>query len=893
MRILLSLLLVVAAAVAQPTQTTITDTLYNPASNTLLEGYIRIELMVNGATSNQAHVFGERTVTVTGGALSLTLPPNSTMSPSGSYYRATKQLRAAGTTEKYRVATVTWTVPTSASCSGGVCKLADIESTTAPTPSGTVNISRLTSACSAGQTIAWNGFTFACNSSATNPMSAIGDVIYGDATGTMTRLSGNTSTTPKFLKSTGSGSAATAPAWTQAAASDLSNGTTGSGNVVLATGPTITGATISGSLTGNASTATALAANGSNCSAGQFPLGVDASGAAESCTALPTTIAGTANQITASASTGAITLSLPSTITGLTSVTSTAFVGALTGNASTAAALAANPADCSANQYATTIAANGDLTCAQPAASNLSNGTTGSGSIVLASSPTIVTPTIASFANATHNHQAAAGGGTLAGASALSDYSTAFVTSITGTANQVTASASVGGVTLSLPQSIHTGASPTFAGLTSPSLTYAGTLALSATGSNVITLSTNSVARISVAATGATTFIPGSDGGDAIRIDRAASNNAGYLKWSIGGTEQAAIRGFYDAGSDKQILALYVGNLVTERARITSGGNALFGSTVDDANSRVQIDGGARPLAIYQSTVASGSDTYFVLGKASATNQSAAMVYKYNSTAASQQIRFSFFGGLEPIIAYGTGNVALASSGTGNVLIGTTTDDGSSKLQVAGKISLSNNLAFSDAGTVPSDATATLFNQSGVGPTISGLNIQFRTGATPASMMSLSNAGTLTLYNTVATTGVTSAIIRAGAGQSTNILFQLQDNSANVFMKAYASNGSIYFQAPGVASSEAYMLPGSGVFEFGGNTGVALKLTANAQERLRLNATGVGFFGATPVAKAAALTAANASALNTGDATSDAVIGNMRTRIAELESKLQAYGLLN
>src|ERR1051325_8998279 len=42
-----------------------------------------------------------------------------------------------------------------------------------------------------------------------------------------------------------------------------------------------------GSSTGVATTATALAANGSNCSAGQFPLGVDASGAAESCTALP------------------------------------------------------------------------------------------------------------------------------------------------------------------------------------------------------------------------------------------------------------------------------------------------------------------------------------------------------------------------------------------------------------------------------------------------------------------------------------------------------------------------------------------------------------------------------------------------------------------------------
>lgn len=45
------------------------------------------------------------------------------------------------------------------------------------------------------------------------------------------------------------------------------------------------------------------------------------------------------------------------------SVTAPSFIGALTGNASTATALAANPTDCSANQYATAIAANGNLTC--------------------------------------------------------------------------------------------------------------------------------------------------------------------------------------------------------------------------------------------------------------------------------------------------------------------------------------------------------------------------------------------------------------------------------------------------------------------------------------------------------------------------------------------------
>lgn len=98
--------------------------------------------------------------------------------------------------------------------------------------------------------------------------------------------------------------------------------------------------------------ADALAANGANCSAGQFPLGVDAAGAVESCTALPTTIAGTTNQIAASASTGAITLSIPNSPT-LPGTTTGSFSGPLTGNVTgnvsgTAGSLAANGANCSA-----------------------------------------------------------------------------------------------------------------------------------------------------------------------------------------------------------------------------------------------------------------------------------------------------------------------------------------------------------------------------------------------------------------------------------------------------------------------------------------------------------------------------------------------------------------
>ena len=65
----------------------------------------------------------------------------------------------------------------------------------------------------------------------------------------------------------------------------------GNPTLSIPTNPTLPGTTtgtfsgnLTGAVTGNASTATALAANGSNCSAGQAPLGVNASGAAETCT---------------------------------------------------------------------------------------------------------------------------------------------------------------------------------------------------------------------------------------------------------------------------------------------------------------------------------------------------------------------------------------------------------------------------------------------------------------------------------------------------------------------------------------------------------------------------------------------------------------------------------
>lgn len=99
---------------------------------------------------------------------------------------------------------------------------------------------------------------------------------------------------------------------------------------------------IQGALTGNADTASALAANPSDCAANQYANTIAANGNL-SCSAIAD--ADVPNNITIDLATAA-------------------------------SALAANPSDCGANQYATTIAANGNLTCASIADADVPNNIT-------------------------------------------------------------------------------------------------------------------------------------------------------------------------------------------------------------------------------------------------------------------------------------------------------------------------------------------------------------------------------------------------------------------------------------------------------------------------------------------------------------------------------------
>ncbi len=148
-------------------------------------------------------------------------------------------------------------------------------------------------------------------------------------------------------------------------------------------------------VTGNAATATlaagatALAADPTDCLSPNFARGINASGTAQC--AQPSDVTG--NAATATLATAASALAadpadctLPNVALGIgaSGAATCAQPSSVTGNAATATALAANPSACTANSYVTDIDANGTLTCSQPSASNLSNGVSGTGAVVLA-----------------------------------------------------------------------------------------------------------------------------------------------------------------------------------------------------------------------------------------------------------------------------------------------------------------------------------------------------------------------------------------------------------------------------------------------------------------------------------------------------------------------------
>jgi hypothetical protein len=155
--------------------------------------------------------------------------------------------------------------------------------------------------------------------------------------------------------------------------------------------------------------------------------------------------------------------------------------------------------------------------------------------------------------------------------------------------------------------------------------------------------------------------------------------------------------------------------------------------------------------------------------------------------------------------------VTLSTFQSGNVAIGTTTDDGVNRLQVAGSVAVTTNIAatrtiLSSASAAPqirlnvtgqsgyweiysdfNNTNADLwFRPNGTGTTSSFTQVNnsgnWAFGTTAANTFKIDiaasgSSGTLRAYDQTPTTGVTQLIVRAGAGQSTTNL-QTWQNAA-------------------------------------------------------------------------------------------------------------------
>lgn len=313
------------------------------------------------------------------------------------------------------------------------------------------------------------GYLSGATSNIQTQLGAKADKVVAAVSGNLAALDGSGNLTDSglsaasTLSSTGDGSGLTGITKAQVGLGNVTNtaqlsltGGTMSGAIAMggnniSGGGTVTATTFVGALTGNAATATALSANGANCGAGLAPLGVDASGAAEGCTAYlgataaaggelsgnypnPTlsnsavigklltgyvsgagTVAATDSLLAAiqklngndglklNLSGGTLSGALAmggNDISGGGTISATTFSGAFSGNATTATQLAANPADCGSDLYATAIDAGGNLTCATVTDASLSANVSLLGSSISSSEITDDTVTSADLASA-------------------------------------------------------------------------------------------------------------------------------------------------------------------------------------------------------------------------------------------------------------------------------------------------------------------------------------------------------------------------------------------------------------------------------------------------------------------------------------------------------------
>jgi len=286
-------------------------------------------------------------------------------------------------------------------------------------------------------------------------------------------------------------------------------------------------------------------------------------------------ISGTANQVTVTNGTGTITLSIPSAVilTGASSINSSSSMLAIGDSVTTTLTL--GRAGQTTSLPATISMPN--LTASLPLQLNASNNVI-SAAINLASSQ--VTGTLPPANGGTGSTATLANGQLLIG----NGTTTPAAANITGTTNQVIVTNGAGTITLSLPQNIHTAATPTFASQTLSAVTNQLTLGTT----NTTTISANAPVAsrtYTIPETGANSSFVMTDGNQTINGNKTISGTTNLSNAGLTASLPLQLDG------SKNIVTAAI-NLTTQVTGTLPPANGGTGSTATLANGQLLIGNG-------------------------------------------------------------------------------------------------------------------------------------------------------------------------------------------------------------------------------------------------------------------------------------------------------------
>ena len=230
-----------------------------------------------------------------------------------------------------------------------------------------------------------------------------------------------------------------------------------------------------------------------------------------------------------------------------------------------------------------------------------------------------------------------------------------------------------------------------------------------------------------------------------------------------------------NAGSSWGTMQSYSDGAGTAKATAINpnGGNVLVGTTTDDGANKLQVSTPAGAIvantAFLSPSMANGNKVYLTIGTSSSSNNSFTWLYNHSSTSSSRYLSVQPYEG-----QIGSSSTWFASS----------------------------NMTVGDVTAAPLDP-----------------GFRF-------SVRSSGSSGTFRIFDEVPTTGVTKAVIRAGAGQSTTNLTEWQNASTGAVLSYFSADASLVLNSSGSGLTAPQVIS-SGNIRTGGNA----------------KATSSGFFG--------------------------------------------------